>query len=99
MIGRGGLTVRRGIGEYPIAGNIYACATGDPTCGTPSPSAQDPRLSGPGGTPADQPTNVPRCDQFSSFNPATNQCEFNPTSPAFLILAALGMFALTALRK
>jgi hypothetical protein len=84
-----------------IAGNIYACATGDPTCGTPTEAQQNPDLSGPGvaapGTPNSQ-LNVPNCGRFSSFNAGTAQCEFNPTSPSFLILAGLGVVAIGFLR-
>jgi hypothetical protein len=83
-----------------IAGNIYACATGDPTCGTPTEAQKNPELSGPGVAPADTPDsklNTPRCGQFTSFNPQSAECEFNFTSPTFLILAGLGMFAVSVI--
>lgn len=80
-----------------IGGNIYACATGDPTCGTPTPEQQNPALSGPGVAPPGTPSNTPTCGRFSSFDPTTGACSFNPTSPTFLILAGLGVFALSVL--
>ncbi len=81
-----------------IGGNIYACATGDPTCGTPTPEQQDPNLSGPGiETDPAAKTNVPKCDRFSSFDPATGQCSFNFTAPSSLIAIGIGIFAMSVL--
>lgn len=77
-----------------IAGNIYAAVTDAPDYGEPSEEAKDPTKSGPGVAPAGEPTNVPRCSRFESFNPTTTACEFNPLSPSFLVLAGLGIATL-----
>ncbi len=71
-----------------IAGNIRACAGNSPTCGNPSVAQQDPTLSGPGVAPAGSPTNMPKCGAFQGYNPDTDDCEFDFSSPAFLVLAA-----------
>lgn len=81
-----------------IVGNIVACTTGDPTCGTPSQQAQNPNVSGPGVAKAGEPTNIPRCSQFETFNPDTNQCEFGITKPSTLIVAGLAVFAAMMLK-
>jgi len=82
-----------------IAGNIYACATGDPTCGPPSKAAQNPNVSGPGVAPAGEPTNVPRCGSFETYNPSSNQCEFSFTKPETLIVAGFSVLLISAMRK
>jgi hypothetical protein len=82
-----------------IAGNIYKCAAGDPTCGTPSGAALDPTLSGPGVAPAGTPTNVPVCGRFSTFNPATGLCEFSVTNPATLLVGAALVAMLFLVRR
>ena len=77
-----------------IAGNVWACATGDPTCATPPPG-QDPTKSGAG----IDPSLYPRCNQFQTLNPDTGQCEVNVTSPGLLIVAAVALFVVLMAAK
>ena len=79
-----------------IVGNVYACAAGSPECGKPSAAMQNPDLSGPGVAAPGEPSNVPTCLGFMSFNPDTAQCEFDPSRPSFLILLA-GLFGMVLL--
>jgi hypothetical protein len=71
-----------------IAGNIKACATGDPSCGTPTPEQANPNLSGPGVAKPGEPTNVPTCTGLYVLDPNTNTCTLNPLSNTPLLLAA-----------
>ena len=80
-----------------IAGNIWHCASGAPDCANPSAAQQDPTLSGPGIAAAGEPSNTPQCGRFQVYNPDSNTCDFDPTSPTFLIIAGaivLGGFVL-----
>lgn len=80
-----------------IAGNIKACATGDPSCGTPTPEQANPNLPGagvaPAGTPSNQ-VNVPQCSGLYSLDPATNSCTLQLTSTPVLLGAAAFALAL-----
>lgn len=79
-----------------VTGNLRACLGGSPTCKNPSIAQQDPELSGPGIAPSGSPSNMPTCGLFQGFDPDTNQCEFDISSPSFLVLA-VGAVAGTAL--
>jgi hypothetical protein len=68
-----------------IAGNIYACATGDPTCNPPTEAQKNPLLPGPGIAPAGVPTNTPQCGGFTSLDLNTLQCKFDPSRPSFML--------------
>lgn len=62
-----------------IAGNVAACATGNPSCGAPTPQQANPSLSGPGVTGPGYtanpgPTNVPICTGSDVLDPSTNTC-------------------------
>lgn len=78
-----------------IAGNIKACATGDPSCGTPTPEQANPDLSGPGAAAPGAPTNVPTCSGLYSLDPASNTCKLNLFSAPVLLGAGVFILALT----
>ena len=80
-----------------VAGNIAACATGDPSCGTPTPAQADPSKSGPGVAAPGEATNVPVCTGAYSLDVATNTCKLQLTSPMLLIVlgGAAGLLFLT----
>src|SRR5271166_4172113 len=77
-----------------IAGNISACVTGDPSCGTPTPAQANPNLSGPGVAPPGTPTNVPVCSGLYSLDVNTNTCQLNLTSTPVLLGAGLFVIGL-----
>jgi hypothetical protein len=81
-----------------VAGNIAACGTGDPSCGTPGPLQQDPTKSGPGVAAPGEETNVPVCTGAYSLDVATNTCKLQLTSP-ILLLAAGGLVAFLFLAR
>ena len=84
-----------------IAGNIAACVSGSPECREPSEAQKNPDLSGPGVAPAGTPSNVPTCLGFTTFNPDSGQCEFDPSRPSFLLTIAgvlAGVFLLRGIR-
>jgi len=82
-----------------IAGNIVACATSDPTCGTPSKQAANPDLSGPGVAGPGEPANVPKCGQFETYDPQSDKCIFGVTKPSTLIVVGLAVLAVSVLRR
>ena len=81
-----------------IGGNIAACATGDPSCGTPTPEQADPSKSGPGVAAPGQPTNVPVCTGVTSLDVATNTCKVQATSP-LILLGVAGLAAVLLLTR
>jgi hypothetical protein len=83
-----------------IAGNIKACVTGDPSCGTPTAAQADPTLPGAGTVPAGTPSNevnVPQCTGLYSLDVASNTCTLNLMSPSLLIGAGVLLFAMVAM--
>lgn len=83
-----------------IAGNIKACVTGDPSCGTPTPEQADPSLPGEGTVPEGNPDNVrlnvPHCSGVKVLNPDTNKCEVDFLSTPVMLGAAAFVLALVA---
>jgi hypothetical protein len=79
-----------------IAGNIKACVTGDPSCGTPTPEQADPTLPGAGTVPAgsNQKVNVPQCAGLYTLDQATNSCKLDFTSTPVLLGGAVFVLAL-----
>ena len=87
-----------------IAGNIKACATGDTSCGTPTPEQANPDLPGAGTVPSGTPSNevnVPTCSGLYSLDVASNSCKIDLLSntPLLLTVAAVGMFGLVLLGR
>lgn len=84
-----------------IAGNIKACVTGDPSCGTPTPEQANPDLPGAGTVPAGTPSNevnVPQCTGLYQLDVASNTCQLAILSNTPLLfgigaLLIFGMFA------
>lgn len=74
-----------------IAGNIKACVTGDPSCGTPTEAQANPDLSGPGIAAPGELANVPTCTGLETLDVASNSCKFQFSTP---ILLGGGLFAL-----
>ena len=81
-----------------IAGNIKACATGDPSCNPPTPAQANPDLSGAGVAPAGAPVNVPQCSGLYSLDPATNTCTLQLSSTPVLLAAGAFILALVFVR-
>ena len=68
-----------------IAGDIKACVSGDPSCGTPTQQQANPQLSGPGVTgpgytapPPGTQFNVPVCTGGQVLDPNSNTCVDQP---------------------
>ena len=80
-----------------IIGNIKACATGDPSCGTPTPEQANPELPGAGTVPAGTPSNevnVPQCTGLYTLDVASNSCKIDLLSTPVLIGAGVFVLAL-----
>ncbi len=77
-----------------IAGNIKACVSGDPSCGTPSGAQLDPSVSGGGVAAPGAPVNVPQCSGLETLDAASNSCKLNFMSPPVLLGGAVFVLAL-----
>jgi hypothetical protein len=80
-----------------IAGNIKACVTGDPSCGTPTTAQANPELPGAGTVPAGTPSNqvnVPQCSGLYTLDVVSNTCSLDLMSTPVLLAGAAFALAL-----
>ena len=85
-----------------IAGNVTACATGDPSCPpvlstpwnpNPTGAVADPNVSGGGVDPANQ------CGLFQTYDPPSGQCVYSLTSNTTLMAIAAGVALLLLIKR